>query len=167
MEKYENNFEMSENLYVEVIKKMVPGARYIMYTVAIILLAVSACVMIIGKNYTMGILWFILSIALTFGGYVGIPLKARNIYRKQLPVLVDKNGIFWKKITFAENNFTVTEPNSTASFNYSDIAGVSESKNLYIIILRNKKLIFLKKDCFKNASNSDFIDFLMEKCNVK
>ncbi len=168
MDKYENYFEMSEGLYVEVIKKMIPAARYIMYTAAMVLLAVSACVMIIGKNYIMGVLWFVLSAILLFSGYFGIPMKARKIYKRQLPTLVDKKGVFWKKTTFNENGFTVTEPNNSVSFNYSDIGGVSESKNLYIIILReNKKLLFVKKDCFKNATNSEFIDFLMEKCNAK
>lgn len=167
MNKYENYFEMSENLYVEVIKKMIPGARYIMYTAAIILLAVSACVMFIGKNYVTGIFWFILSAVLTFSGYFGIPMKARKIYRKQLNTLCDDNGVFWKKTTFSDDNFTVNEPKNSAQFDYSAIAGVSESKNLYIILLRDKKFIFIKKGCFANASNSEFIDFLMEKCNVK
>lgn len=167
MDKYENYFEMTENLYVEVIKKMIPGARYIIYTAAVILLAVSASVMIIGKNYFMGILWFILSALLVFGGYFGIPMKARKIYRRQFPILCDKNGIFSKKITFTENEFKVTEPNNSATFKYSDIAGVSETKNLYVVLLRDKNFIFLKKDCFKSVSNSEFIDFLMIKCNAK
>jgi len=168
MDKYENYFEVNEDLYVEVIKKMIPGARYIMYTAAIVLLAVSAFVMIIGKNYFMGSLWFVLSAILLFSGYFGIPMKARKIYRRQLPGLIDKNGKFWKRTKFSDSGFSVEEPNNAASFEYSDIAGVSESKNLYIIILReNKKLLFIKKDCFKNASNAEFIDFLMDKCNAK
>lgn len=167
MDKYENYFDMSESLYVEVINKMIPGARYIIYTAAVILLAVSASVMIIGKNYGMGILWFVLSAALTFSGYFGIPMKARKIYRKQFPVLADKNNVFWKRTSFSETCFTVTEPNNSAQFTYSDIAGVSETKNLYIILLRDKKFIFLKKDCFKACTNSEFIDFLMIKCNAK
>ena len=64
MSRYENKFDVTESLYVEVIKKMIPAARYIMYTVAMIFLAVSAFVMIIGKNYTMGVLWFIISAVL-------------------------------------------------------------------------------------------------------
>ncbi len=167
MDRYENNFDMTENLYVEVIKKMIPGARYIMYTAAIIMLAVSAFFMIIGKNYPIGILWFALAGILTFSGYFGIPKKARKIYKNNLPALVDKNGVFWKKISFTENGFTVTEPKNSADFLYEDIGGVSETKNLYIIILRSKKYIFLKKNCFKDATNAEFIDFLMEKCNAK
>jgi len=167
MSKYENYYEMTEDLYVEVIKKMIPGARYIIYTAAIILLAISACVMLIGKNYFMGILWFILSAVLTFGAYFGIPLKARKIYRRQLPSLKDKSGKFWKRTSFSENGFVVTEPNANASFNYPDIAGVSETKNLYVILLRDKRFVFVKKNCFTEATNSEFIDFLMEKCNSK
>ncbi len=168
MDKYENNFEMSEALYVEVIKKMIPAARYIMYTVAVILLGVSAGIMIIGKNYVMGVIWFILAALLFFSGYIGIPRKAKKIYRKQLPSLIGKDGRFWKKTVFNDSDYTISEPNNSATFKYTDIAGVSESSNLYIIILReNKKLLFVKKNCFKDATNNEFIDFLMGKCNVK
>ena len=94
-------------------------------------------------------------------------MKAKKIYRTQFPTLSDKNGVFWKRTSFSENEFTVVEPNNSATFKYSDIAGVSETKNLYIVLLRDKNFIFLKKDCFKDASNKDFIEFLMIKCNVK
>lgn len=167
MDKYENYFEMTEKLYVEVIKKMIPGGRYIMYTAAIILLGISAIVMVIGNNYFMGIAWFILAAILTFSGYFGIPMKARNIYRKRLPCLTDDKGVFWKKTSFYDTEFQVVEPQNSASFKYSDIAGVSETLNLYVILLRDKKFIFLKKDCFKDATNREFINFLMEKCNVR
>lgn len=168
MEKYENYFEMTESLYVEVIKKMIPAARYIMYTAAVILLGVSAGIMIIGKNILMGVLWLILAAILFFSGYIGIPMKAKKIYRAHLPGLAGKDGILWKKTIFNNEDFTVTEPNNSATFKYSDIAGVNESKNLYIFILReSKKLLFVKKDCFKNATNGEFIDFLMIKCNSK
>lgn len=167
MDKYENYYEMSEKLYVEVIKKMIPGGRYIMYTAAAVLLLISAFVMLVGENYTLGIAWFILSAILTFSGYFGIPMKARRIYRKRLPELIDKNGAFWKRTSFGDTEFKIEEPNNSTSFNYSDIAGVSETSNLYIIIMRNKKFVFIKKDCFAGASNREFIGFLMEKCNVK
>ena len=167
MSRYENKFDVTESLYVEVIKKMIPAARYIMYTVAMIFLAVSAFVMIIGKNYTMGVLWFIISAVLCFSGYFGIPMKARKIYRARLGSLVDKDGVFWKRTAFGDKEFTVTEPTTSATFKYSEIGGVSETKHLYIILLRDKRFTFLKKDCFADATNSEFIDFLKEKCNAK
>ena len=108
MDKYENYFEMTEDLYIEVIKKMIPAARYIMYTAAIVLLAVSAFVMFIGKNYFMGTLWFLISAVLLLSGYFGIPMKARKMYRRQLPGLVDKKGVFWKKYMFSDTKFDVT-----------------------------------------------------------
>ncbi|MBR5308445.1 MAG: YcxB family protein [Clostridia bacterium] len=167
MTKYENNFDVTEALYVEVIKKMIPAARYVMYTVAFIFLAVSAYVMILGKNYPMGIIWFVLSAFLCFAGYFGIPMKARKIFKQRFPSLCDKNGVFWKKTTFGEKDFLVTEPTTSARFKYSEIGGVSETKHLYVIFLRDKRFTFLKKGCFTDATDGEFIDFLKEKCNAK
>ena len=94
-----------------------------------VIILVSICVVIligavvadriIGKNYFMGSLWFVLSAILLFSGYFGIPMKARKIYRRQLPGLIDKNGKFWKRTKFTDECFTVEEPNNSASFKYA------------------------------------------------
>lgn len=166
MDKYENYFEMTEELYCEALKKMIPAARYVIYAIAAALLGISALFMFIGKNYQTGILWIILALVLAFYGFYGITFKAKRNYRRQLPSLCDKDGKFWKKTSFSEKKFKVTEPHSSATFDYKDILGVNETKNLYIIMLNEKRLLLIKKDCFKEAENSEFIDFLKLKCEV-
>ncbi len=166
MDKYENYFEVTEDLYCEALKKMIPAARYVIYAIAVVILGVSAFFMFIGKNYQTGILWIILALVLAFYGFYGITFKAKRNYRRQIPSLCDKEGKFWKRTSFSEKKIKVTEPNTSASFDYSDILGVNETKNLYIIMLKDKQLLLIKKDCFKDASNAEFIDFLKEKCGV-
>ncbi len=167
MDKFENYFEVTEELYCEALKKMIPAARYIIYAIAVVLLCISALFMLIGNNYHTGILWIILALVLAFYGFYGITFKAKRNYRRSFPSICDKYGKFWKRTSFSEKKFKVTEPQSSASFDYRDILGVNETKNLYIIMLKEKQLLLIKKDCFKAASNSEFIEFLKEKCGAE
>lgn len=167
VEKYTNSFEMTENLYLEVLNKMVPQGRYAVYAIATVFLAISSFVMFIGKNFKVGIIWFLLALFLAAYGFLGISLKAKKIYRQSFAELCDANGKFWKKSEFFEKTFKISEPTSKATFYYSDILGVNESKNCYIFMMKDKKLLFVKKGCFADATDKDFIDFLKAKCNVK
>ena len=167
MERYENYFEVTESLYCEALKRMIPAARYIVYAVAVTFLAVSAGVMLYGGNIKVGVLWLVLALCLGFYGFYGVVFRAKTLYRRQIPDLRDKNGVFWKRTSFSEKKIHVQEPHTAASFDYADIISVRESKNLYILLLKNKNLLFVKKDAFKNATNAEFIAMLKEKCGLK
>ncbi len=166
MDKYENYFEITEQLYCEALRKMIPPARYAVYTIAVLLLGISSAVMFYGGNYKTGIIWAILAVLLALYGFFGISFKAKRHYRKNIGALCDKEGKFWRRTRFSQDKFYVTEPTTSANLKYSDILGVSETKNLYIILLKEKKLVFIAKNSFKEATNSEFIAFLKEKCNV-
>ena len=164
---YENYFEVTEKLYCEAMNKMIPAARFVLYGIAAVFLAVSAVVMFVGKNYTTGILWLVLAVALAVHGFFGITMKAKRFFASQFPSICDKDGVFWKRTSFSDGGFRVVEPNSSANFKYSDIQAVNESKNLYVIILKEKKLLFVKKDCFSGGTNEEFISFLRKKCHAE
>lgn len=167
MERFVNYFEVSEDLYCEALYKMIPLPRFFIYGIATILLGVSAIVMFLGKNYQTGIMWLILSFLLGVYGFLGIKLKAKKFYRSNLSAISDKNGVFWKRTVFYEDKFKVEEPKSTASFKYNTIRAVNESKNLYVLLLEDKQLLFIKKDAFINADDKDFVAFLKMKCNAE
>ena len=164
---YENYFEVTEKLYCEAMNKMIPAARFVLYGIAAVFLGVSAIVMFVGKNYITGFLWLVLSIALAVHGFFGITMKAKRFFASQLPSICDKDGVFWKRSSFSEGGFRVSEPRSSANFKYSDIQAVNESRNLYVIILKERKLLFVKKGCFNGGTDEEFIAFLRKKCHAE
>jgi hypothetical protein len=167
MQKYENNFEMTEELYLEVIRRMAPFARYIIYAVAVVFLGVGGFVIFIGKNYFQGFVWLAFSVLLFLGGCFGISMQARKIYRASLTSISGKDGVFRKRTLFYDKEFKVIEPTKSASFKYSDISKVTGTRNLYVILLRDKRFTYLKKGCFFDSSDGEFIDFLKSKCNAE
>ncbi len=164
---YENYFEVTEKLYCEAMNKMIPAARLIIYGIATVFLGVSATVMLVGKNYITGILWLVLALALAVHGFFGITMKAKRFFASQLPSICDKDGIFWKRTSFSDDDFRVSEPKSSANFKYSDIRAVNESRNLYVIVLKERKLLFVKKGCFVGGTDEEFIAFLRKKCHAE
>ena len=167
MEKFINEFEITRELYCEALYKMIPAPRFVVYGIATILLLVSSLVMFLGNNHKTGIMWLVLGLTLGFYGFFGIKLKGNSFYKRNFASLCDKNGKFWRRTVFNDKNFKVTEPQTNATFKYSAIRAVNESKNLYVLVLESKQILFIKKGAFENASDSEFIDFLKEKCKAQ
>lgn len=70
-----------------------------------------------------------------------------------------------KTVSFTENNIQTSIANSSVSdsYNYSSIIGVSETKNLFIISLKEKSTIIIEKNSFSENDFSQFKIFLSNK----
>lgn len=161
---YENYFEVTEKLYCEALRKMIPTARYVVYALAVLALCGVGAAYLAAGDVKTGAVWLVVAVAMGIYGFFGVTIRAKGIYKKQIASLADKNGVFWKRTSFSEKKIKVTEPHDSASFSYSDIQTVSETKELYVVAFKSRNLILLKKGCFKNASDDEFILFLKDKC---
>lgn len=85
--------------------------------------------------------------------------------RKQFDLIIkSKDNLPWiRKTTFYEDQFVVTEDNTTTSMEYSKIYKITENEK-YFIIWKNDELVFrFLKSGFTNGTFEKFKIFIYDK----
>lgn len=71
-----------------------------------------------------------------------------------------------RTIVFEEEEITVLEGNITMNFKYSDISGVKEKDNKVWLMLRDKRVIRMYKDSFKDSNWEECSSLIKRKCSA-
>lgn len=114
------------------------------------------------QNLLVGILIALIGIAVTFIPSISTSYKASK-NEKRLVLLYNKIP---EVTTFFndDNIFSVTEENKgELSISYDKIIKIKQSKNLYLLILKEKLVIMVDKKRFTKGSCEEFEKFIKEK----
>lgn len=96
------------------------------------------------------------------------------IYMGFLPLIAAKNKVKSNKALYGDNSLATrlefadkiycTQGNTVESFEYSVLTGISQTKDLYVLSLSDKFVLYTRKDSFLKGDAEEFYDFIKLRC---
>ena len=157
-----NNFKQSKDIIIEMNKAYTNVSRCVFQIAVVIVYAIITYVLLLSDNYIGAALMGVLGVFLFFYPLINI----RNQAKKREKQFVELLGEMPSGQNFFYDDYLVATSitdKSEVKIEYEKIIKVKQSKNLYLLVMKQKIVIMVDKNKFEKGNCKEFEQFIRAK----